>query len=176
MIPHKKEEKIIKRSIQEMQGYLRKIASAYRRIPEVRADGIFGSQTTEAVTAFQKEFHLPPNGVVDFHTWREIYRVYLIVNARNQPPHHRPRFPLERGSFSIGDQGSEVVVIQTILNRLGERYRTFLPVRCVGIYEEQTAENIRRLQHRSGLPQTGFVDADTWNVLLAVNDADLSKP
>ena len=42
-------------------------------------DGIYGPATQGAVTEFQKIFHLPQTGSVDFATWYEISNVFVAV-------------------------------------------------------------------------------------------------
>ena len=59
-----------------MQRYLNRIAEAYPDIPTVNPTGYFGNMTEEAVTAFQRLFGLPENGIVDAATWDEIMNIY----------------------------------------------------------------------------------------------------
>ncbi len=161
----------MKQPIRELQGYLRVISADYARIPELKPDGIFGSLTTEAVIAFQRQFGLEATGVVDFQTWTRIYEVYRIADQKKNPPHCRIPFPLQSGSYGLGDRGSEIVLIQTMLNELSGVYVTFQPIRLLGVYEEITAGNIRALQARSGLAVSGYVDAETWNALMGIYSA-----
>ncbi len=159
---------MIKQPIREVQGYLRLISVDYPRIPELKPDGIFGPLTTEAVVEFQRQFELEATGVVDFETWTLIYEAYKKADQRRNPPHQRLPFPLRSGSYGIGDRGSEIVLIQTVLNELSTVYEMLESIRVLGLYEETTAENIKKLQERSGLPVTGFVDAESWNMLLGI--------
>lgn len=66
-------------NVRTIQNQLNAISNSYPAIPKVAEDGIFGSQTAEAVRTFQKIFGLPQTGVVDFKTWYEISRVYVAV-------------------------------------------------------------------------------------------------
>ena len=66
-------------SVRQIQEQLNAIADAYYAIPNITADGIFGSRTAEAVRAFQEVFDLTPNGVVDFTTWYKISEIYVAV-------------------------------------------------------------------------------------------------
>ena len=60
-----------------MQNYLNYIARTYSSIPTVEANGIFGQQTTDAVSAFQQQFGLPGRrGTVNSITWNAITDVY----------------------------------------------------------------------------------------------------
>ena len=62
-----------------IQGQLNRISGKFPAIPVVPADGIYGPGTQEAVTAFQRIFHLPQTGSVDFATWYEISNVFVAV-------------------------------------------------------------------------------------------------
>ncbi len=65
--------------VRQMQEQLNAIADVYYSIPNIAADGIFGERTREAVIAFQKQFDLPPSGIVDFPTWYKISQIYVAV-------------------------------------------------------------------------------------------------
>ena len=65
--------------VRTAQMQLNRIAGSYPAIPVVPADGIYGPGTQEAVTAFQRIFHLPQTGSVDFAVWYEISNVYVAV-------------------------------------------------------------------------------------------------
>ena len=69
-----------------LQQYLSRISATYPAIPAVTPDGVFGDQTQAAVEAFQREFGLPPNGVVGPITWARIADLYedLAVGAEKQ--------------------------------------------------------------------------------------------
>lgn len=66
--------------VRQMQEQLNVIAGAYPLISKIKADGIFGSQTAASVKTFQKIFHLPESGVVDFPTWYKISQIYVAVS------------------------------------------------------------------------------------------------
>ena len=66
--------------VRQMQEQLDVIAGAYPAIPSVRADGIYGPSTEEAVRKFQSVFGLPATGVVDYPTWYKISEIYVGVS------------------------------------------------------------------------------------------------
>ena len=55
-----------------LQIYLDRIAEAYLEIPAPAVTGIYGSQTQEAVEAFQAKFGIPVTGFVLATTWDAI--------------------------------------------------------------------------------------------------------
>jgi peptidoglycan hydrolase-like protein with peptidoglycan-binding domain len=59
-------------SVKLMQTFLNRLASVYTTLPRISADGIFGNQTFQAVTAFQKMFGLSADGVIGPSTWNAI--------------------------------------------------------------------------------------------------------
>ena len=63
-----------------MQEQLNVIAGDYPALPVIRVDGIYGTGTENAVRTFQKIFHLPQTGEVDFATWYKISQIYVAVS------------------------------------------------------------------------------------------------
>ncbi|MEG0855390.1 MAG: spore cortex-lytic germination protein SleC [Terrisporobacter sp.] len=65
--------------VKTIQNQLNAISKSYPAIPRVNEDGVFSSDTENAVKTFQKIFNLPQTGVVDFKTWYEISRLYVAT-------------------------------------------------------------------------------------------------
>lgn len=59
-----------------IQEYLSYISTFVPSIPPVKPDGIFGPETTAAVKAFQTQYGLQANGIVNKETWDKIVEVY----------------------------------------------------------------------------------------------------
>ena len=66
--------------VRQMQMQLNTIAGDYPAIPKIRVDGVYGSETANAVRTFQKIFNLPQTGEVDFATWYKISQIYVGVS------------------------------------------------------------------------------------------------
>lgn len=66
--------------VRQMQEELNVIAGAYPALPKIRADGIYGPATEEAVRKFQSVFGLPVTGTVDYATWYKISEIYVGVS------------------------------------------------------------------------------------------------
>lgn len=66
--------------VRQMQMQLNTIAGDYPAIPKIRVDGVYGSETANAVRIFQKIFNLPQTGDVDFATWYKISQIYVGVS------------------------------------------------------------------------------------------------
>ena len=71
-----------------LQYILNVISEFYPNIPEISQDGIFGSRTKQAVTAFQQMKRLTPDGIVGNATWKALYDTYLgiVENVPSSKP------------------------------------------------------------------------------------------
>ncbi len=67
------------KDVRTIQSQLNSISKNYPAIPKIRADGIFGNGTRQAVQTFQGVFYLPQTGIVDYPTWYKISDVYVAV-------------------------------------------------------------------------------------------------
>lgn len=65
--------------VRQMQEQLNAIGEVYTAIPQIAADGIYGSATASAVREFQNIFGLPQTGTVDYSTWYKISEIYVAV-------------------------------------------------------------------------------------------------
>ena len=70
-------------NFRDLQTYLALIGQNYDAIPEIPVTGYFGTQTREAVTAFQNAFGLTPNGAVGAVTWNTIATQYDFLISNN---------------------------------------------------------------------------------------------
>ena len=69
----------------QIQQQLNRIAQNYPAIPRVAADGIYGTNTANAVRTFQRIFNLPQSGIVDYPTWYKISEIYVGVSRISEP-------------------------------------------------------------------------------------------
>ena len=65
--------------VRMLQEQLARIAQDYPAIPVPAVDGIYGTQTANAVREFQSVFGLPQTGIVDYRTWYKISAIYVAV-------------------------------------------------------------------------------------------------
>ncbi len=64
-------------SVRLMQNFLSELRKPYPSLPKVVVDGVFGTNTENAVKGFQRLFGLEPTGIIDEITW------YTIIEKRN---------------------------------------------------------------------------------------------
>ena len=70
--------------VRTIQTQLNSISNNYPAIQKVRVDGIFGSQTRNAVLTFQEIFNIPVSGIVDFSSWYEISKIFVAVERLSE--------------------------------------------------------------------------------------------
>lgn len=63
-------------NVRDLQTYLALIGRNFEAIPEIPVTGYFGTQTRDAVIAFQNAFGIPANGAVGPITWNTIVQQY----------------------------------------------------------------------------------------------------
>lgn len=73
-----------------LQYLLNVAATYYPGIPAPAQDGVFGSGTQRAVTAFQQIMQLNPDGIVGSLTWQALYNVYLGADHNVPSPSPNP--------------------------------------------------------------------------------------
>lgn len=69
-----------------LQYILSYISEFYPTVPSLTQDGVFGSQTAQAVIAFQQMTGLPANGIVAASTWNALYDTYWGIKANAPIP------------------------------------------------------------------------------------------
>lgn len=155
----------IAQPLRSLQTMLRVIAQEDDKQPSVIPDGIYGSQTMQAVTAFQRNHALPVTGVVDQQTWESIYAAYEPALVRVGPAQPLELI-LEPGQvIKRGESNPDLYVIQAVLLVLSRVYGSISAPTQSGTLDEPTAFSIETFQEINGLPQTGEVDKLTWKQL-----------
>lgn len=73
-------------NVRIIQEYLNVIRTMYPNIPALTVNGNFDPATQSAVIAFQRQFLLPPDGIVGPTTWNKIMEQYQIAVETPAPP------------------------------------------------------------------------------------------
>ncbi|MBE6889060.1 MAG: spore cortex-lytic protein [Ruminococcaceae bacterium] len=152
--------------VRSLQYYLNVISYFNPEIPEVTADGVFGSDTEGQVIAFETFYGLTPNGVVDFRTWQLIQQIYDDILAGLPTGYEQGAAALYPGyNLTPGLANDDVRELQTYLSVIGANYRDIPEVQVTGVFDAQTENAVRRFQELFGLDVTGVVGAPTWDAI-----------
>lgn len=151
-----------------VQASLNRISQNYPAIPKIPAvDGIYGSRTEASVRAFQRIFGLTPDGIVGPATWYELVRLYAGVNSLSELRSQGQQFYAINwsppNSLQAGDTGEKVRQLQYMLSVLSAYISEIPPLSVDGIYGPATRAAVLSAQRRFRLPETGVVDAATWD-------------
>lgn len=159
-------ESFIGQPVRSLQTMLRFIAAHHTDLPTVIPDGIYGQQTAQAVSAFQRKFGIPITGIADQATWEMIVSVY-------QPAliHVSPAQPLQiilepNQVIGPGEEHHSIYLVQAMLTAMANDYGSIPVPPLSGILDAGTAESIQAFQRLSGLDITGALDKITWKHLV----------
>lgn len=161
--------------VQILQYYLNFIAEFNNFIPEIAPDGIYGTQTTNAVNAFQQSVGLPQTGIVDETTWNAIYSSYITkYNALPLDFRTGGTAPYPGDILSLGSSGEAVRTIQQYLALISRTYPSIPTVAVTGYFGPETQEAVLAYEKEFGLPERGFVNLLVWNSISSLY-SDLSQ-
>ena len=151
-----------------IQVALNRIAQNYPAIPKIAVvDGIFGPRTEATVRAFQEIFGLSPDGIVGPATWYQIVRLYTAVTDLAELRSEGQRFYAINwnppNALRVGSSGEQVSFLQYMLAIMAQFIPEIPPIAVDGIFGAATRAAVLAAQRRFRLPETGIVDAETWN-------------
>lgn len=158
-------ESFIGQPVRSLQTMIRVIAQEDTRQPSLIPDGIYGAQTTAAVSAFQRNHGLPVTGVTDQSTWEAIVAIYEPTLTRVGPAQPIELILHPSQVIRMGDREPNVYIVQAMLIVLSQIYGSITPPTQTGILDEATAASLEAFQALSGLPETGELDKVTWKHL-----------
>lgn len=154
-----------KEYISQLQKYLYYISLKDPSVPRIVPDGIYGRQTKNAVSAYQKSHGLKITGDADIKTWELIKAEYDMIMQSCASPEALCVFPGGGYVVSVGEKSEVVSFIQLLLECLFAEYDFCRDVKITGEYNAHDAEAVKALQKIHGLKQTGDVDCVTWNCM-----------
>ena len=167
-------------AVRTVQTRLNRISANYPAIPKISAaDGIFGTETENAVLAFQRIFDLTEDGIVGKATWYRIQSIYNAVKKLNELESEGLALSeVEKqfsGTLSLGDVGLEVSVVQYFLATTAYFDPRVSAPPVSGVFDEATRQSVLSFQKTYGLPETGEADEETWNRLASVYRGEIAS-
>ena len=151
--------------IRSLQTMLRVLAEDDPSHPTVIPDGIYGPETTGAVSRFQRIHGLPVTGITDQATWEAIVLQFdeALIRVGEAWPVH---IALEPGQvIRRGDEHPHLHLVQAMLTVLSNAYDSIPAPGKSGVLDDATADSLGEFQRLSGLPMTGHLDKKTWKHL-----------
>ena len=156
-------DNLMGRPVYSIQQMLR-IINAEKDLPGI-PDGIYGTQTTERVKTYQRENNLPETGNVNSETFSSIRDSYnqKVKNLK------KPEASAPHGVVFDNPQNEKdtLLIAQTMLDALSQKYANITPPALTGVYDAQTQRAVLDFQKQFNLPQTGF-NKETWEALTKI--------
>ena len=167
-------ESFVGQPVRSLQTMLRVLAEDDRNLFSLIPDGIYGNQTRQAVTAFQRKYGIPATGVVNQETWDRITAEHSPALVRLGPAEPLRLILNPNQIIRRGEAHPYLFLVQGMLTTLAEIYGSILVPSMSGVLDMPTSESLASFQELSSLPQTGELDKITWKHLalqypLAVN-------
>ena len=155
-------------AVANLQRYLRQLSYWETSIPMPPIDGVFDSQTEEALREYQRLRGLEATGRADFETWERLYDDYRASLAEHSPPRQVSVFAAYPEGYVMreGESGFAVMTLQYMLSELRHSYQWLEDLEMSGIYDAPTAEAVRRFQVQNNLPGEMGVGQATWNAIV----------
>lgn len=156
--------------VRTIQTQLNRISKDYPLIPKIsNVDGVFGTETEDAVRKFQEIFNLTVDGIIGKATWYRIKSIFVAVARLAELNSEGIKLADVPKNFVTeirpGDTGNPVRVLQYYLAVIAV-YNNNIPTLTIdGVFGDATENAVRAFQRANGLPETGIVDEATWNAL-----------
>ena len=151
--------------IRSLQTMLRVIAEDDPTHDRIVPDGIYGPETTAAVSTFQRKHGLPVTGVTDQATWESIVAVYTPALVRIDAAQSIDIILNPGQVIRRGERNPHMYLVQAMLQVLSDVYKSVAQPTHTGILDDPTADALSTFQILSGLPMTGNLDKHTWKHL-----------
>ncbi len=158
-------ESFIGQPIRSLQTMLRVISQNDGEAAALIPDGIYGPQTVQAVSRFQRQHGIPVTGVTDQPTWEAVVAAYepVLVEQSSTCP---LQIILQPGEVLCkGSENANLGLIQAMLQVLCNAYQSVGQPGNGGKLDDATADALSSFQALSGLPMTGNLDRMTWKHL-----------
>lgn len=158
-------ESFLGQPIRSLQTMLRVIAENDPSHVRIIPDGIYGPETMQAVSVFQRKHGLPVSGITDLDTWEAVVAAYEPALVEQDNAQHLSILLNPGQVIRRGERHPHLYLIQAMLLALSGIYESVPAPIVNGILDDATADAIASFQALSGLPMTGHLDKHTWKHL-----------
>lgn len=126
--------------------------------------GYFGEATQAAYKAFQKAAGVTVDGIAGKSDLKILYSdsAPKADTSAQEPEEEATEATVSDGTYRLGDQGDEIVKIQTQLSALG-----YFNGECTGYFGDVTQAGVIAFQNANSLEATGEVDKSTYDTLFS---------
>lgn len=159
-------ESFIGQPIRSLQTMLRVIAEDDPSHMRIIPDGIYGPETMNAVSTFQRIHGLPITGITDQNTWETIVAVYDPALIRQQSAYPLDIILNPGQVVRKGERNPHLYLVQAMLTVMADIYKSIGIPSQSGLLDDSTADSLASFQALSGLPMTGNLDKQTWKHLV----------
>lgn len=153
-----------------IQRQLNRISDNYPSIPKItNLNGIFGTQTEDAVRQFQYIFNLSQDGIVGKATWYKIKNVFNGIARLAELTADRLTYedvsPIYPSLLTEGMSGDYIKTLQYYLDVVAYFYPQIPDITVDGYFGKKTKEAVMAFQNLQGLTVDGIVGRNTWRSL-----------
>ena len=159
--------------VRRMQNFLNRIRVNYPLIPVIsNPNGVFGTDTQDAVRTFQRTFNLTADGIIGRATWNKISFIFVGVARLAELESEGERIGIGETPpttvLSQGARGHDVLELQFILNSIAPYYDSIPTVIQDSVFGPNLKNAVIEFQKTFNLTPDGVVGPATWNKLYAV--------
>lgn len=160
------DESFVGQPIRSLQTMLRVLGEDDPALPPLVPDGIYGQDTIQAVSTFQRRYSLPVTGITDQRTWEEIVRAYEPALIRTGKAEPIEIIMDSNQVYRLAERDPNLYLLQAILLFLSTQHESIPEPGVNGVLDPPTSEALAAFQLLAGLPPTGELDKITWKYLV----------
>lgn len=162
--------------VKNLQNMLMGIVHIYPKMPVITLNGIYDSQTRNAVRSFQNMMGISDTGIMDKNTYEKLKVIYdkkdqIKAIERIDFSNNVSNNNLNTGSdlsynvLKEGSKGRYVYRLQEYLRRVSLVNQNIPNITLDGIFGSETKKAVMSFQKEYGLEVTGIVDGEMWDKL-----------
>lgn len=144
----------------QVQTWLNGVHTRWPQVPSVTVDGQYGSNTANAVKAFQTVAGLTADGKVGSSTWNALYAAFADIRGAGEV--------FCGVTARSGDKGAVVKSMQQKLIRIRQVYTAIASISADGAFGSASAGAVKQFQRQFALSIDGSFGRNTFAALAKV--------